>query len=178
VAGRGATDPIPFVRIDVLAIPARAIGVALFAAAAGWALWLQRRAPGARAAALAGSTLLLAYAMLAIGVHENHPHGLYLTLLATGVATRRLAWPTALLFATAVLNMLALSGLGRFYGLRYVALEPWVARLEALRMLPGFDLTLLLAAINLAVLTAWMAWLPREFGRLAGEDGPEGGVTG
>jgi hypothetical protein len=175
--GRGAADPIPFVRIEAFPLPARPIGVALFAGVAAWALWLQRRAPGARAAALAASTLLLAYAMLAIGVHENHPHGLYLTLLATGVLSRRLAWPTGLLFATAVLNIASLSGLGRFYGLRHVALEPWVERIEALRMLPGFDLTLALAAVNLAVLAAWLVALPAEMRRLSGADGPGGGVS-
>lgn len=172
VHGRAASDPIPFVRIDALALPARPIGVALFAAMASWALWLQRRAPGARAAALSAATLLLAYAMLAVGVHENHPHALSLTLLATGVATWRLALPTATLLATAVLNTAALSGLGRFYGLRYLALEPWVTRVEALRLLPGFDLTLALAAVNLAVLVFWLAVLPGEMRRLAGADGP------
>jgi hypothetical protein len=172
VEGRAATDPIPFVRIEALGLPASPIGVALFTAVAGWALWLQRRAAGARAAALAAATLLLAYAMLAVGVHENHPHGLYLALLATGVAGWRLAWPTALLFTTAVLNMASLSGLGRFYGLRHVALEPWLARVEALRTLPGFDLTLLLALVNLGVLAWWLAILPGEMRRLSGVDAP------
>ena len=38
----------------------------------------------------AGALLVLAYGVCAVGVHENHPHPLFLLLCATGLATARL----------------------------------------------------------------------------------------
>jgi hypothetical protein len=54
-----------------------------------------------------------------------------------------------------VLNMLLLSGLGRFHGLRYAAIEPLGQTIVGWRMALGFDATLLLAAVNV-LLFAWL----------------------
>jgi hypothetical protein len=66
-----------------------------------------------------------------------------------------------------VLNMLALSGLGRFHGTRYLAFEPWLPAVAALRLAPGFDLTLLLALANTALFALLLFVLPRELRALA-----------
>ena len=89
--------------------------------------------------------------MLALGVHENHPHGMILAFAATGLFSRRLQIAVGILSLTYVLNMLCLSGLGRFYGLRYMALEPAISWSNDLRMSLGFDLTLVLALVNISV---------------------------
>jgi hypothetical protein len=60
------------------------------------------------------------------------------------------------------LNMLALSGLGRFYGLRYMELEPLSAAISSLRMGLGFDLTLLLGLLNTALFLFFLASLRSE----------------
>jgi hypothetical protein len=156
VEGRGPGDPIPYVRIEAFPLPARLLGVALFGIAASYALLRQRTAPGPRAAALSAAALVFSYAMLAVGVHENHPHGLYLMLLATGLVTRRLQLLAAVLFCTASLDMLCLSGLGRFYGLRYAPIEGLARAVGELRMGLGVDLTLLLAVLNLLAFGAWL----------------------
>lgn len=145
---RGAAPPgaaVPFVRLGAVPFPAGAVGVALFAAAGAWILWRQRRARGPGPAALAGAALVFAYAMLAVGVHENHPHPMFLLMLCTGLPTRRLRLVALGTSVVYVLNMLMLSGLGRFYGLRYAALEPAARALATWRMSAGFDLTVLLA---------------------------------
>jgi hypothetical protein len=163
VDARTWADPIPFVRLEVLPWPAGPTGVALFAVVAVFVLRQQRRRPGPRAATLAGATLIFAYAMFAVGVHENHPMGLYLMLLATGLVSPTLRIVTAILFTTNILGMLGLSGLGRFYGLRYAGIEPLTASISDLRMSPGFDLTLLLAAVNLSVFVYWLFALSKQF---------------
>ena len=58
-----------------------------------------------------------------------------------------------------------LEGLGRFYGLRYVALEPSIEAMRGLRMALGFDLTLLLAIVNVAVLAWLLVTLTQELER-------------
>jgi hypothetical protein len=115
--------------------------------------------------------LVLAYGVCAVGVHENHPHALFLLLFATGLATRGLRLLTTGCAFVYVANMLMLSGLGRFYGPRYAALEPLVRWVAGLRMAPGFDLTLLLAAVQIA-LFAWA--LGRGAGLATGTAGRDG----
>jgi hypothetical protein len=90
-----------------------------------------------------------------MGVHENHPHSMFLAFAATGLFSRRLRVLVSLLSLSYVLNMLSLSALGRFYGLRYMALEPFAASVASLRMSLGFDLTLLLGFLN----TGLFVWL-------------------
>jgi hypothetical protein len=152
-SGAGLAEKVEYARIDSLPIPAGLVGTALFFAAAAYVLYVL--AGASRAACLAGAALVFAYGALAMGVHENHPHAMFLAFAATGVFTRRLRVLVALLASSYVLNMLSLSGLGRFYGLRYMALEPLAASIGSLRMSLGFDLTLLLAVLN----TGLFLWL-------------------
>jgi len=153
---------VPFVRIEALAFPARLVGTSAMALLVLWVIWSARRHAGSRPAALAGFTLVFGYAMLAIGVHENHPHMLVLCLLATGLASRRLRLIAVFVLSTYTLNMLALSGLGRFYGPRYMGVLPLVAAVERLRLGLGFDVTLALALVNVVVLAVLIPALPSE----------------
>jgi hypothetical protein len=163
-----AAGRVPFARLDLFPVSARPLGTVAFAAAAAWVVSRQRRVAGAAPAALAAAALFFSYGMLAIGVHENHPHPLFLLLALTGLATRRLRLLAAGTAGVYVLNMLMLSGLGRFHGSRYIGWEPIGAALQGLRMAASFDATLLLAAANL-VLWAWMmARLGPELTSLAG----------
>jgi hypothetical protein len=152
--GAPVSGPVRFARLDLLPFPARPIGTLLFGVAAVLVWRAQRHRAGASSACLAGALLVLAYGVCAVGVHENHPHALFLLLFATGLATRGLRALTAGCALVYVVNMLALSGLGRFYGPRYAVLEPLAHAVAGLRMALGFDLTLVLAAVQIA-LFAW-----------------------
>jgi hypothetical protein len=145
---------VRFVPLGAAHFPANAIGVLLFVASAVLILRRQLRRPGGGPAFVAGAALVYAYAMLAIGVHENHPHLAVACLLASGLKSRRLRLLAAAFGSIYVLNMLALGGLGRLYGLRYAALEPLAQDILTARLALGFDVTLLLAAVNL-LLFAW-----------------------
>jgi hypothetical protein len=160
VAGGGsAFGRVAFVRHDRLPA-AYAIGRVLWLASAMAVVALQRRRPGLRPALLGAATLFFTYAMLATGVYENHVHAMFLLLLAGGLVTRRCRVVTAAAAAVYVLDVLAMSGLGRFYTMRYLLLAPWTPLFDRLRMGLGFDLTLVLAVVNLALLAAWCTGLP------------------
>ena len=153
--GASLLDRVEFIGGGALPLPAYALGRALWAASAVVTVLLQRRHPGLRPAALAAATLFFSYAMLATGVFENHVHPLFLLLLAGGLATRRCRIVAAGAAAVYVLDVLTMSGLGRFYTTRHFVLaelRPWF---DALRMGLGFDLTALLAVLNLGLFTAW-----------------------
>ena len=149
-SGAGLGARVEYASIDSLPFPAGLVGTALFLLAAACILFA-----ASRAACLAGAALVLAYGTLAMGVHENHPHSMFLAFAATGLFSRRLRVLVSLLSLSYVLNMLSLSALGRFYGLRYMALEPFAASVASLRMSLGFDLTLLLGFLN----TGLFVWL-------------------
>ena len=85
---------------------------------------------------------------------------LFLLLLGTGLLSRGLRglWAGATLVY--VVNLLLMSGLGRFHGLRYAALEPITQPIAGFRLAAGFDLTLLLALLNLGL----FAWMLRSLG--------------
>jgi hypothetical protein len=123
---------------------------------------LQRRHPGLRPALLAAATLFFTYVMLATGVFENHVHPMFLLLLAGGLATRRCRFVAAGLAAVYVLDLLAMSGLGRFYTMRYVLLTSWTPWFDRLRMGLGFDATLAFAAVDLVLFAVWWRGLPAE----------------
>jgi hypothetical protein len=149
-SGSSPTGRVEYAAIDSLPLPAGLVGTALFVLAAGYVLFT-----ASRAASLAGAALVFAYGTFAMGVHENHTHSMFLAFAATGLFSRRLRALVSLLALSYVLNMLALSGIGRFYGLRYMAFEPLAAWVSSLRMGLGFDLTLLLGVLN----TALFVWL-------------------
>jgi hypothetical protein len=175
--GADFAAPVRFVRQELLrGVPVAPIGLTLFALATAYVLRAQRKAPGPRPALLAGAAVVFAYGMLALGVHENHPHAMVLLLVGGGLFSRRLQ----LLFAGVALsytaNMLALSGLGRFYGPRHLLIEPLTRAWPLLRLAPGFDFTLLLAALNLALFAVLLRSLPGELRRA--QAGPPVIVTG
>jgi len=173
--GADALDQVRFARLGAVPFSAGAAGVALFVAAAAFITFRQRRAPGPGPACLAGAALVFSYAMLAVGVHENHPHPMFLLLLCTGLASRRLRVLTTVAAGVYVVNMLMLSGIGRFYGPRYAALEPAARALSTWRMALGFDFTLVLALANIALFTVLLAALPAEMERLKGPAPPARG---
>jgi len=158
----GAGEAVAWIHVGALPVPAYALGRALWAAAAVATFLMQRRRPGLRAAQLAAATLVFSYAVLATGVYENHVHPLFLLMLAAGLETRRervIAAAAALVY---VLDVLMLSGLGRFYTMRYLLLAPLTPDFHAARMAMGFDFTLVLAVANLVLLIAWWWGLGRR----------------
>jgi hypothetical protein len=117
----------------------RVVGLALVAAAIGWAVWQSRRSiPLSSAAALSG-WCAYAYALLMTQVHENH---LYLAVpffvLAAGLdrAYRPILWAESAIVTT---NLLLFYGLGR--GLPRVLERSWT----------GIDASVLLALGNVIV---------------------------
>lgn len=132
------------------------IAVSLFTIAA---IYVGSRA---RDASLAGGGLIFAYAMLALGVHHNHPHVMFLAFAATGLRQRWLRWLTGILAVSYVINLVCLSGLGRFYGMRYMAIESVAAGAAGLRTGWGFDLTLGLGVINTVLFAAFLVYLRRR----------------
>lgn len=158
------TQPVGFTAVGAVSFPARAIALASFALATIWICRCQRRFVGAGPACLAGASIFLSYSILAIGVHHNHPHLVFLALGATGLPSRRLQILTGALSASYVLNMLLLSGLGRFYGSRHLILEPLNHAILGMRMSFGFDLTLALAVLNTVLFVLLLLRLPKELG--------------
>ena len=144
-SGDPLAAPVSYARIDSLELPIRLMAYSLFALSVAWFCH------SARSGVLAGAAVIFTYGMLALGVHENHPHGMILAFAATGLFSRRLQIAVGILSLTYVLNMLCLSGLGRFYELRHMALEPAISWSNDLRMSLGFDLTLVLALVNISV---------------------------
>jgi len=158
----GLWDRVPFVHISNVHFPVNALGAVLFLLVALFLARLQLRRPGPLPATLVGAMLVVSYGMLAIGVHENHPHLLVLAFLATGLPSSRLRLLAGLFLTSYVLNMLALSGLGRYGGSRYHVLAPLMNAASAFRMSPGFDVTLLLAVINIGAYAVLLAGIGRE----------------
>lgn len=155
---RGA---VQYAKTELLAGPVPTIGLVAFLLCAAAVVRRQRGQPGPGPALLASSALLFGYGMLAIGVHVNHPHPLFLLLLAAGLRTRlELLWAAA--GVSYVTNMALLEGLGRFYGQRHAAIEPLAQWITGLRLALGFDATLLLVAVNLAVFGGVLASLSGE----------------
>jgi hypothetical protein len=163
VNGSALSARVEYAAIDALPFPAGLAGTGLFVTAAAFIL---RRS--AEYACLSGAALVFAYGILAVGVHENHPHSMFLAFAATGLYSRRLRLVVLVLASSYLLNMLALSGLGRFYGLRYMELEPLAAAISSLRMGLGFDLTLLLGLLNTALFLFFLLSLRSEVASGAG----------
>jgi len=160
--GRGGSllDRVEFIFDATVGLPFYSVGRVLWIAAALAALYFQRRHPGRRPAMLAGATVFFSYAMLATGAYENHIHTLFLLLLAGGLLTRRCQVVFAVGGIVYVVDMLVMSGLGRFYTWRYLVVEPLTPVFDAVRMGLGFDLTVLLALVDLALFAAWWMGLP------------------
>jgi hypothetical protein len=160
------TGPAARLLLSDVPFAAARFGAGLCALVVGWISWRQYRFAGVFPAALAGAAVFLAYATFSVGVFENHPHLAFPLLFATGLWSRRLQLLCGVAMTSYVLNLLLLSGLGRFYTTRFMALEPLTQGLSGLRMAAGFDLTLLLAVVNTVVMIVLLAVLPRELERL------------
>ena len=160
------SSAVDYAPLSGVPFPARNVGAALFLLAAVFVFVRARAVPGFRAAALAGAVLMLSYGILGIGVHENHPHLLFFLLALTGLPTKRLAVIGSLLSSLYVVNLLFLSGIGRFYGLRYPDLEPVTRALASLRLAPGVDVTLVLALANTAIFASMLFRLREDLARL------------
>ena len=158
----GFAARVEFVRLDAVDFPARFLGTLLLALTAATILWRYLRSSVAGAAAWAASSIFFAYSILAVGVYENHPHLLFLLLIASGLFSVRLQLVAGAASAAYVLNLLALSGLGRFYGPRYMALAPVAEWISGIRMGLGFDLTLILAVVNSLSFVLLFGCLGRE----------------
>jgi hypothetical protein len=141
---------VAYARIAEIGFPVRSVGMFLFVSFAAWALWHARHVSGPRVAALLGAQLVFAYSILAVGVHDNHPHPFFLILLTTGLPTRSVRALFVITSTTYVLNSALLSGLGRFYGARHAWIAPLSDSVTHWRMVAGFDLTLPLVILNVA----------------------------
>jgi hypothetical protein len=179
VAREGAplAGPVRFTPLDLLPLPARPMGTLLFLASAVVIGRAQRGRPGVARACLAGALLVLSYGVCAVGVHENHPHALFLALLATGLVARPLRLFAAGCAFVYVVNMLMLSGLGRFYGPRHAIAEPLARALAGARMAFGFDFTLLLAVLQVG-LFAWALLEARSWLEAAVDPSARGASAG
>jgi hypothetical protein len=182
VMGPGASgwaEPVEFVKLGAVGFPARFAGTVLVALVAVAVLWRYIRSSHEVPATLAALSIFFAYSMLAVGVYENHPHLIFLLMAAGGLSARPLQLVGVLSSAAYVLNLLALSGIGRFYGPRYMALEPLVLLISEIRMGLGFDVTLILAAVNILAFVLLLATLMIGWNRLRpvpggrGEEGSE-----
>jgi len=156
--GDPLAGPVAYARIDSLDVPIRPVAYGLFAACMAWFCYRTK------SAVLAGSLAIFTYGMLALGVHQNHPHSMFLAFAAAGLFSRRLQFAAGILSLTYVLNMLCLSGLGRFYSLRYMSIMPAVSWFQDLRMSLGFDMTLALALVNVSVFVWLLAFVKNENG--------------
>jgi hypothetical protein len=118
---------------------------------------------------LAGATVFFSYAMLATGAYENHIHTLFLLLLAGGLVTRRCQVVFAVGAIVYVVDMLVMSGLGRFYTWRYLVVEPLTTRVRrgahGTRLRPHGAAGL----VDLALFAAW--WMGFPAALRAGDDG-------
>jgi hypothetical protein len=158
--GGSLLDRVQFIFDTTVGLPFYAVGRVLWITAAVATVLYQRRYPGLRPAMLAGATVFFSYAMLATGAYENHIHTLFLILLAGGLTTRRCRVIAALGAAVYVLDLFVMSGLGRFYTWRHLVVQPLTQTVDAVRMGLGFDLTVLLAVVDLALFVAWWMGLP------------------
>ena len=166
-ATESMTGPVSRLALGNVSFAAARIGTIGFALAVGWVSWRQYRFAGVYPAALSGAAVFFAYAIFSVGVFENHPHVAFPLLFATGLWSRRLQVLCGVAMAAYLLNLLLLAGLGRFYGTRYMAVEPLVLWLSGLRMAAGFDLTLVLAIVNTVLMIFLFAVLPRELTLIA-----------
>jgi hypothetical protein len=169
--GAALTDKVAYVRTDSVSLPLPILGVLLVFSALAVLAWRQRPHRGLGPLALGAAGAFFAYASLALGVHENHPHAMLLLLAATGLRGRLLPVFGAGVAVLYTANMAFMSGLGRFHGTRYMAIEGLAETVAGWRMAAGFDLTLALVVLDVALLGVLLGALPRLM-REAGDGGP------
>jgi len=165
------SSPVSYFPLSRIAFPVGPVATLLTLVAVGWVCWQQRHRPGFEAAVWCGAMIFYAYAILAVGVFENHPHLAFVLFFASGLWSRRAQILCSTAMVSYLVNLLLRSGLGRFYGDRYMVLEPLAGWLGGLRTAPGFDLTLVLAVVNTAVFVALFATLNGELEVLSTREG-------
>ncbi len=145
-------DPIDYVRRDTIDLPLGLIGFIAAGLVATWVLYQARRITTPRSAAYVSALLLFAWGVLTIGVHDNHNHPLFLLLVATGLGTPFLRGFTFAAATSTLLGSVCLHGLGRYYGIQWRSVLPLADTVARLRMVAGFDLTLVLGVVNCLLL--------------------------
>ena len=145
-------DPIDYVRRDSIDWPLGLIGFIAAGLVAAWILYRSRRISNPRSVVYVSALLLFVWGVLTIGVHDNHNHPLFLLLVATGLGTPFLRWFSAAAATSTLLGSVSLHGLGRYYGTQWRAVLPIADSVARIRMVLGFDLTLLLSVINCVLL--------------------------
>jgi hypothetical protein len=145
-------DPIDYVRRDSFALPLGAIGFLAAAIVASWVLFQARRIASLRSIVYVSALLLFIWGVLTIGVHDNHNHPMFLLLMATGLSTTFLRGFTLAAATSTLLGSLCLHGFGRFYGPQWRPVLPFADAVARVRMMMGFDLTLILSAVNCLLL--------------------------
>ncbi len=158
---------VAYFPLSQIPFPIGRMATFLVLAAVAWVCWQQRRYTGFQTAAWCGATIFYSYAILSVGVFENHPHLAFPLLFASGLWSRRAQILCAVGMVSFLVNLLIGSGLGRFYGNRYLVLEPLADWLAGLRTAPGFDFTLVLALVNTAILVALFVSLKGELEALS-----------
>jgi hypothetical protein len=141
-------DPIDYVRRDSFEMPLGLIGFAAAGLAAGWIVFCARHIRRPETALYVGALLLFVWGILTVGVHDNHNHPMFLLLVATGLGTPLLRRFTAVAATATLLGSVCLHGFGRYYGTQWRAVLPFADAVARIRMLPGFDLTLVLSVVN------------------------------
>lgn len=160
------SDPISYVRRDLFTWPLGLLGFTAAAAVAAWILFQARRVRGVRSVVYVSALLLFAWGVLTIGVHDNHNHPLFLLLVATGLGTPFLRRFTLAAATSTLLGSICLHGFGRYYGTQWRPVLPVADAIARLRMVLGFDLTLLLSLVNCALLAIALVSLHRTLGDL------------
>jgi hypothetical protein len=157
----GQFSRVPVLRLDAVPFPAKAIGLALLAAAMALVGRALARTRGIAPTVTAGGALFAAYAVLATSVHANHPHPVTLLLIAAVAAGAAPRGPAAVLVFGYAVNILFDEGIGRVAGPRYGLLEDADRWVDALRLGGGLDLSLALAAAHTIAFAALVAHIVR-----------------
>jgi hypothetical protein len=145
-------DPIDYVRRDSFDLPLGLIGFVAAGLVAVWIVYSARRIRTPEAVLYIGALLLFVWGMLTVGVHDNHNHPLFLMLVATGLTTPFLRRFAAAAATATFLGSVCLHGFGRYYGTQWRTVLPFADTMARIRMAPGFDLTLVLSALNCILL--------------------------
>ena len=153
------SSPVAYARRDAFEAPLGLVGFVGAGVLAGWILWTARALKRMTTAAYVSALLLFVWGLLTVGVHDNHNHPMFLLLAGTGLAVPFVRNFSLVAAITTLLGSICLHGLGRYYGAQWRPILPLADTIARMRMALGFDLTLLLAALNVALLVIALARL-------------------
>ncbi|MEO5761011.1 MAG: glycosyltransferase 87 family protein [Vicinamibacteria bacterium] len=154
-------DPIDYVRRDSFTQPLGLIGFIAAGAVAAWVLHAARHIRRHASILYVSALLLFIWGVLTIGVHDNHNHPMFLLLVATGLMTPFLRWFSAVAATSTLLGSICLHAFGRYYGAQWRPVLPMADAIARVRMVMGFDLTVLLSIVNCWLLLAALIRLKR-----------------